>query len=166
MADKFSKRSFVIQTEEHLNSAISHLLQSYRPAITDGTPLHVHVTTKQDSRTVAQNRLYWMWIGQVSAKTGNDKDDLHFEFKKKFLIAIFDRDDQEYAEMCHAIKALKDSESEQYAAIAKGVIHETSTTRLTTKQFTEYLNAVNDYALAKLGIMLTVPDELQFALDK
>ncbi len=56
---------------------------------------------------------------------------------------------------------IKQTESEQYEILANGVIRENSTTRMTVKQFTEYLNAVNAYTLAKLGIMLTVPDELR-----
>lgn len=165
MLEKCSKRTFVLRTAEHLSSAVTHLLTNYQDAAKEGQPLHVHVTSKQDSRTVAQNRLYWMWLGQIEKRTGNDKDNLHFEFKKKFLITIYERDDQGFAEMCHAIKSLKQSQSEQYAAIAKGVIHETSTTKMTVKQFTEYLNAIHDYSLAQLGIMLTVPSELQWALS-
>ena len=166
MAEKCSKHTFIIRTEEHLSSAVTYLLTNYQDAVKQHQPLHVHVTSKQDSRTVAQNRLYWMWLGQIEKQTGNSKDDLHFELKKKFLIAIYERDDQGFAEMCRAIKLLKQSESEQYAAIAKGVIHETTTTKMTVKQFTEYLTAVHDYALARLGIMLTVPDELQWAIEK
>lgn len=165
MATKYSKKTFIVRSEQHLTSAVGHLLQNYQAAINDDKPLHVHVTTKQDSRSVAQNRLYWMWLSQIEKETGNDKDDLHFEFKKKFLIAIYERDDQQYAEMCHAIKALRQSHSEQYAAVAAGVIRETSTTRMTPKQFTEYLNSIHDYTLVKLGILLAIPDELRFAME-
>ena len=165
MAGKSFKHTFIVRTEGHLSSAVTYLLTNYQDAVKQGEPLHVHVTSKQDNRTVAQNRLYWMWLNQIAESTGNDKDALHYELKKKFLIAIYERDDQGYAEMCQAIKTLKQSQSEQYAAIAKGVIHETTTTKMTVKQFTEYLNAIHDYALARLGLMLTVPDELQWAVS-
>ena len=165
MATMYFKKTFIVRSEQHLTSAVGHLLQNYQAAIRDDKPLHVHVTTKQDSRSVAQNRLMWMWLGEIEKVTGNNKDDLHFEFKKRFLIAIYERDDQQYAEMCHAIKALRNSQSEQYKVVADGVIRETSTTKMNTKQFTEYLNHIHNYVLARLGIMLTIPDELRFAME-
>ena len=39
-----------------------------------------------------------MWLGQIERKTGQDKDSLHYEFKKRFLIYIYRRDDQDFAE--------------------------------------------------------------------
>ena len=164
MAEKFSKRTFTILSEVQLSGVMSHLLQEYQAAIAAGKPLHVHITDKQDNRSVLQNRLYWKWLKEISNHNGHTSDDLHFEFKKKFLIAIFQRDDQQYAEMCAAIKTLKQAESQQYELVAAGVIRETSTTRMSVKQFTEYLNNIQDYVLARLGIMLTVPDELARAL--
>ena len=75
------------------------------------------------------------------------------------------RDDDEYAAMCLAIKTLKQSESEQYRAIADGVIRETSTARMDTKQFTEYLNLIEAFALKEFGLVLPVPDDLKYALE-
>lgn len=90
---------------------------------------------------------------------------MHFEFKKKFLIGILKRDDDEYAAMCLAIKTLKQSESEQYEAIANGVIRETSTTRMDTKQFTEYLNLIEAFALKTFGLVLPVPDDFKYVME-
>ncbi len=159
MAEKYSKKTFIIKSELQLSTAMAYMVQNYQAALTDDTPLHIHITTKQDSRSVLQNRLYWKWLHEIQHSTGNSADDMHFEFKKKFLIAIYERDDQQYAEMCHAIKALKQSHSEQYKLVADGVIRETSTTKMTVKQFSEYLNHIHNFALVRLGIMLTTPDE-------
>lgn len=32
-----------------------------------------------------QNRLYWAYLHELSAETGNDAEDLHEYFKRKFL---------------------------------------------------------------------------------
>ena len=75
------------------------------------------------------------------------------------------RDDDDYAAMCLAISALKKSESEQFEAIANGVIRETSTTRMDTSQFAEYLNLIEAFALKTFGMVLPVPDDLKYLIQ-
>jgi len=124
----------------------------YTQAINEGKPLVVRIDQKQDDRSTAQNRLMWMWLGQIEKKTGQDKDSLHYEFKKRFLIYIYRRDDQEFAETCNAIAMLKQNECEEYRVIAEQVIRLCSTTKLSVKQMTEYLNYVHDFAVVRLGV--------------
>jgi NinB protein len=154
-----------IRNHADIAPVTNHLNKNHAQAALEGKPLVVSISPECKKRSVAQNSLYWKWLSVIERKTGNDKDQLHFEFKKKFLINILKRDDKEYAEMCLALSALKQSESEQFRAIADGVIRETSTTRMDTKQFTEYLQQIEAYALAKMGISLPVPDDLKFALE-
>ena len=160
------KAVFPIQSHADITKAINFMHTNYTQALESGKPLRVVIDQKQDDRSAAQNRLYWMWLGQIEKKNGTHKDQLHFEFKKRFLIFIYRRDDQEFEEMCLAISALKQSQSEQFKAVAKGVIREASTTRATTKQFTEYLNCVHDFTVTRLGIHLTVPDDLKWCFDE
>jgi hypothetical protein len=70
-----------------------------------------------------------MWLGQIEKKTGQIKIK-HYEFKKRFLIYIYRRDDQEFAETCNAIAMLKQNECEEYRVIAEQVIRLCSTTKL------------------------------------
>lgn len=158
--------TFTIKDHSDITKTMSYLHSNYTQANFEGKPLVVSISPECKKRSVAQNSLYWKWLSVIEKKTGNDKDQLHFEFKKKFLIKILKRDDKEYAEMCLALSVLKQSESEQFRAIADGVIRETSTTRMDTKQFTEYLQQIEAYTLAKMGISLPVPDDLKFALEK
>ena len=156
---------FPIQSHADITKVINFMHTNYTQAINDGKPLVVEIKPEAKDRSKAQNRLYWKWLHEIHRKTGNDEEQLHYEFKKKFLIGILKRDDDEYAEMCLAIKTLKQSESEQYEAIANGVIRETSTTRMDTKQFTEYLNLIEAFALKTFGLVLPVPDDLKYALE-
>lgn len=111
-------------------SPVTNLLNvNHAKAAGEGKPLVVTIKPQSIKRSLNQNALYWDWMQEIQNKTGQDKEDCHFEFKKKFIIHILRRDDEEYAEMCHAITMLKLSESEQYEAVANGVIRETSTTR-------------------------------------
>ena len=155
------KAVFPIQSHADITKAINYMHTNYTQAINEGKPLRVVIDQKQDDRSTAQNRLMWMWYGQIEKKTGQDKDSLHYEFKKRFLIYIYRRDDQEFAEMCDAIAKVKQSEPDEYETIGKQVIRLCSTTKLSVKQMTEYLNYVHDFAVTQLNVYLTVPDDLK-----
>lgn len=156
---------FTIKDHSDIGKTINYLHNNYAQANFENKPLVVEIRPEAKDRSKAQNRLYWKWLHEIHKKTGNDEDQLHFEFKKKFLINILKRDDKDYADMCLAISALKQSESEQYKAIADGVIRETSTTRMNTAQFTTYLNLIEAFALKEFGMVLPVPDDLKYALE-
>ena len=153
---------YKIQNHYDIARVANYLNMNHGRAAGDGKPLVVRVDQRQDDRSTAQNRLYWMWLGQIEKKVGQDKDSMHYEFKKKFLIYIYRRDDQEFAETCNAIAMLKQNECEEYRVIAEQVIRLCSTTKLSVKQMTEYLNYVHDFAVVKLGVYLTVPDDLKW----
>lgn len=156
---------FTIKDHSDIGKTINYLHNNYTQANFEGKPLVVEVRPESKDRSKDQNRLYWKWLHEIHKKTGNDEDQLHFEFKKKFLIGILKRDDDEYAAMCLAISALKQSESEQFEAIANGVIRETSTTRMNTAQFTTYLNLIEAFALSEFGMVLPVPDDLKYVME-
>ncbi|UNW10665.1 recombination protein NinB [Acinetobacter indicus] len=160
------KAVFPINSHADITKAINFMHTNYNQAINEGKPLRVVIDQKQDDRSTAQNRLYWMWLGQIEKKTGQDKDSLHYEFKKRFLIYIYRRDDQEFAETCNAIAMLKQNECEEYRVIAEQVIRLCSTTKLSVKQMTEYLNYVHDFAVTKLHVHLTVPDDLKWCYQE
>ncbi|RZG91667.1 hypothetical protein EXE08_16360 [Acinetobacter pittii] len=157
---------FIIKDHADITKTISYLHANYTKANFENKPLVVEIKPESKDRSKAQNRLYWKWLHEIHKKTGNDEDQLHFEFKKRFLINILKRDDESYAEMCLAISQLKQSESEQFRAIADGVIRETSTTRMNTSQFNNYLNLIEAFALKEFGMVLPVPDDLKYALEK
>lgn len=165
MSGSFMQAVFQIHAHSETIKVQGYLNAHFQKAINDGKPLVVEIRPESKDRSKAQNRLYWKWLHEIHRKTGNDEDQLHFEFKKKFLIGILKRDDDDYAAMCLAISALKQSESEQFEAIANGVIRETSTTRMDTSQFTEYLNLIEAFALKEFGMVLPVPDDLKYTLE-
>ncbi len=156
------KAVFPINSHADITKVINFMHTNYNQAINEGKLLRVVIDQKQDDRSTAQNRLMWMWYDQIGKKTGQDKDSLHYEFKKRFLIYIYRRDDQDFAETCNAIAMLKQNECEEYRVIAEQVIRLCSTTKLSVKQMTEYLNYVHDFAVVKLGVYLTVPDDLKW----
>ena len=97
----------------------------------------VDVVEKRVKRTISQNALYWLWLTCIMHETGNDKNDLHDHFMKLYLqpekIRIFG------------------VESEKY-----------TTTGLNTAQFTTYLNSIQSFAAADLGIIWPDPNDKQW----
>jgi hypothetical protein len=112
---------------------------AYIEKLTEGKTYSVSISQKREVRTLPQNKLYWLWMRCISDETGNDKDDLHEFFKTKFL-----------------------------GSVPTQVLNEVfdkprSTTKLNTKQFTNYLDLIQSFASAELGIILPNPEDLYFA---
>lgn len=111
------------------------------------------------ARSLAQNRLYWLWIGQLEKQTGQD---LHLYFKRLFLSKIYAKDDGEFAEMAESIARCKGLIDDwQYESLAMGVIKQISTTKASVKQMSEYLNKIELWAFGQ-GLTLTIPQELEW----
>ena len=99
----------------------------------------VNVTKRKEIRSLPQNKLYWLWIGCISAETGNDKKDLHEYFSDSFLPI------------------------ENFTVFGIKFERSTSTTKLDSKQFTYYLDRIQQFASSELGLILPDPKDLYFA---
>lgn len=97
------------------------------------------IVKRTEKRTLAQNRLYHLWLNCISAETGNEVDILAEYFKQKFL------------------------------GIRERVIHgdhvrvALSTTELNTEEFKRYLDRIQEWANVEQGIILPNPEDLYFA---
>ena len=90
------------------------------------------------NRSTVQNAYYWFLLTMLEQETGNDKDELHEYFKKKYLKTFFQID-------------LIDTQDFIYYA--------KSTTKLTTLEFEDYLEKIRVFASRELGIFLPLPGE-------
>ena len=88
-------------------------------------------------RTKAQNRLYWLWLGIIAADTGNSPENLHEVLKLKFL------------------------GTEKIQSLGYLIEIPKSTTKLTTQEFTDYLDKIEALALS-IDIRLPHPAELYY----
>lgn len=93
----------------------------------------IEITKHKSSRSLAQNRLYHMWVGIISKETGNDHDDLCEIFKMKFL------------------------GTEKKIFMGSEIERPKSTTKLNTKEFTNYLDKIETLAMS-IGITLPHPE--------
>lgn len=114
------------------------------------------------ARSLAQNRLYWAWLRELEAQTGQDSDDLHLHFKRLFLARIYAQDDGEFADMAESIAKCKGVLDDwQYENLAMNVIKQISTTKASVQQMSEYLNKIEIWAFGQ-GLTLTIPQELEW----
>lgn len=122
------------------NGAVSiHASRLYERTLRslEGQEVVLSVRKKRVQRSLLQNRYYWFCLGFMEEETGNDKDALHAFFKGMFLSEPKD--------------------------IAIGNAHVAvavtpSTTRLTTRAFTHYVEQIVRWC-AEQGYVLPSPDD-------
>lgn len=99
----------------------------------------VEVKQYRRNRTLAQNRLLWMWLDIIAKDTGNDAEKvLHPYFKHEFL----------------------GYERSEFLGIETQELP--STTKLNTKEFTEYLDKIDRFVSGELGITLVYPEDVYY----
>lgn len=145
------KQTIILKTPEDVKKAtavFAHLKLD--------VPMEVIIREHKKDRSAAQSRLYWLWLTLIANELGYIKEELHEEYKRKYLIGIFIRDDEDFAKMITTIKGLSNDEW-----LRKQVVALVSTTRANVQQFTEYLQAI-EMAAADMGIVLPHPDDYYF----
>ncbi|WP_180082675.1 recombination protein NinB [Acinetobacter sp. YH12123] len=168
------KAVFPIQSHADITKAINFMHTNYTQAINDGKPLVVRINQKEDDRSKAQNRLLHMWFGQLAKHTGDEPETIKYEMKKKFLARMCVRDSEAAAEAYEAVMGYRDvlrlldgqeklTHTAKYNRVVKMFIQDhVKSSKLNKKQFTEFCDKVHAFASVKLGVYLTVPDDLMY----
>lgn len=127
-----------------------------------GEIVNVIITDKDETRTQAQNRIYWQWVHILASNKGWADDEMHLYLKRKFLALILARDNGEMLETIESLKVAKNSlPLSHYERLARNVADGIRSSRINTKQFTEYLNNIEQWAYLQ-GVSLPVPDDLRW----
>ena len=121
----------IIRSQEDKNKALNRISM-----LAMDKPWQVEIKPYKKNRSVSQNKLYWKWITCIGNEIGYMPDELHAIMADKFLPDVF----VEYG--------------------GKQIKQDKSTSRLNTKEFTEYLEKIDRFAAAELGIVLPSPDDL------
>ena len=96
------------QNHSDINYVIGYLNTNHAKAASEGKPLVVTITCKQESLSAAQRRLYWLWMTEYGNHRGLDKEEASSFFKYKYLSVIYNRDNVgEYPETFRTMKELK-----------------------------------------------------------
>ncbi len=147
-------RTFTLRTRDVISRITAYLeAQPLEPL------LEVTVKLHQRDRSLLQNSLYWVWVGDIADEWGWTKNDVHRNFIKNHLVKIYERDDEGYAGMLEAVRKVHRMGMIEEAKVqADYILKNTSTTSATVKQFTEYLNDIEKDMISK-GISLPHPED-------
>lgn len=96
----------------------------------EGKDVEVRIRQRSEKRTKEQNSLYWKWIEVLSNETGFTKDEMHELIKYKYLK-----------------RNIINSEGVEEVVIK-------STTTMTTKEFSQFMNDILFWANSTLNINL------------
>lgn len=138
-----SKRTLKITTEKDRYNALATIND-----LDLTKPLTLTIAPYEENISSAQRRLYWGWLTDASKTTineyaGHTKEDWHEMVKVRFLIPIFERDNEGYAEMMDALREVRPNHV--WLTLRKHIIKETSITDATVKQMAEYLTDIERY---------------------
>lgn len=95
------------------------------------------ITKRRERRTLSQNALLWMWLRCIAEDTGNTTDDLYDVFCAKFLRKRVEVNG-DVVECCK------------------------TSSQLNTAEMTAFLDNIQVYAAAELGITLPNPEDRNF----
>ena len=116
------------------NQSDKDKIKSYIDKLPD-KPYSVRFEIIRPQRSIKQNALYQMWLNCLMADSGWHRDDIHDELGKRFLPKT--------------TRAYRDEEKEIPI----------STSELNTKEFTDYLNRVQQFAAIEFGCVLPLPED-------
>jgi hypothetical protein len=123
-------RLFVLRTDDHARSLAAYLKQNRKKAAESGRPLAVYVGPYRESRSAAQNRLYWAVLNHIAEAAHVDGQQFsstawHAYFAGKFI---------------------------GFDELPDGTRAPISTTTLDVESFNEYLTQIQAYAATELGV--------------
>lgn len=152
-----------------LNDDVKMECIRYITGIESGGEVVVLVKKTKDTRSSAQLRLKWLWMGQLAKEmagrgSGKNNKDWNRHFKGLFLKELLISQDEDYAEFYANGKLLIDSAPT--AALKKfaikAMLDSVETEWLTVKNMSEYMNNIDNFCIENLEIVLAVPSDLNW----
>ena len=98
----------------------------------------IDVSKKKHTRSIPQNKLYWLYLQCLEQETGTEKDWYHEYFNIKYLTAKFG--------------SVRGEQIKIYP----------STTQLTTAEFNQYLDKIVTWSATELNITLPDPHDKNY----
>jgi len=124
---------YIIKDEQRRSNCISYIAE-----MPINKAQSVEIKQYRKNRSKSQNRTLWMWYNTIGEHIGMTPDDLHELLKVRILGTVEKEVD------------------------GKTLVYPRSTTKLTTKEFGEFLDGVQMLAV-ELNCVLPIPDDLQYS---
>lgn len=98
----------------------------------------IEIKELKKRRSLPQNKLYWLYLTCIEQETGQDKNDLHDYFKKKWI------------------------KPEVKEVFGEQIVKDRTTTKLDTSLFKQYVDKIIVFANTELNITLPDPNDRNF----
>ena len=128
---------FTLTTETVQQNCIDYLLNVNLDGKTQ-----VQFSAVKSKRGRVQNDLYWVWMTYLQDEIGETKENLHFYFKHRFL------------------------KKDDLCVLGEYVPVEITTTKLTVKEFADYLTSIELFVIDKMGYNFPVCDDYKTVFRK
>ena len=123
----------IISTEADKDRAVKHI-----KALNMGKPWSMEVKPYKKNRSLAQNKLFWKYMGIIGNEIGYDPQD------------------------CHDVICQKLLGTEHKTVMGEAIIVIKGTKNLKVKEFAHFIEAIIRFAITDLGINLPTSDDLYF----
>ena len=123
----------IIRSQEDKNKALNRISM-----LATDKPWQVEIKPYKKNRTLAQNKLMWLWLTCIGDDIGYTPEEMYDIMVDKLL-------PDEYIE--YGGKQIKKNKS---------------TSRLNTKEFTVFLEHMDRWAVSEMGIVLPSPEDLYY----
>jgi hypothetical protein len=140
-----------------------NILQCLKPL--EGKRVVVTIEKQKSSRSLQQNKLYWVYIDILSKELGHSKDEMHELVKYKFLKL------KRFISVVNGKSVILALEDGIYVDVSTGEIYDIdkvepydkigSTATLTKTEFIEFIDSLIIWAKDFLNITLPHPEEQQ-----
>ncbi len=128
--------------------------------------MEVVVRAYKKSRSAAQLRIKWSWIGVIGDVYGWTKNECNNYYKRRYLLDIFERDEVGmYADSMSAMRKLMLLDKAQADIAHAQIVDLSKTEHANVKQMTEFLNHIERDAIS-LEIRLPYPDDFGYAMGR
>ena len=147
------KQTFVLRNDLNI---LDRVLLICRQAVDDDKDHEVIIREHKVNLSAQQRKLYFFWLGIIANELGYEKDELHLIMKKRFLVQIYVREHEGFAEMVDAVRKVKAQDEQTWEVLAGHILANTSIMDAKVSEMKEYLTAIDTDA-ASNSIRLPLP---------
>lgn len=104
----------VLNDRTEIGGAIGALLTRIEHIFASGNQVQVVAKPYRETRSTAQNRLYWRWVGEIAKATGHNKRDIADYYQSELLEPVVSEFNGKRAESIRSTKELDTAEFSEF----------------------------------------------------
>ena len=142
---------------------LDRVLTLCRRAVDDEKDHEIIIRERKVDRSLAQNSLYWKWVSIAGPDFGYTSDEMHDEFRIRFLAKIYEANPDRHPALIETLRNLRivarENKQLGLALHRQYILGAISTTDASVKEFTEYLDRIDKHS-AENDVRLPLPADI------